>query len=178
VHACGAFSRQPESGYDAAPLACPPGSECVLALHRAGAEPLVPAVEVEAPVFADAAVTDHGAEGEDGLGSARSPSCPGNAEPAADEVAAGSFYHPGGDRPARCEGLAVAQELPLAHDAQRIPSLVTDLRAIAQQPAVEKGRLQRLLGSARELAVATAAVPLGAGLLALIEQAMHALGLG
>ena len=42
--------------------------ERVLALRRAGVEPLVFAGEVEAPVFVEVAVADYRAQGEDGFG--------------------------------------------------------------------------------------------------------------
>ena len=89
------------------------GSECVLAVRCAGVEPLVLAGEVEAPVFVEVAVADHGAQGEDGFGALQSPPCPGDVEPVADQVAACSFDYAGGDGPARGQGLVVAQELVL-----------------------------------------------------------------
>ena len=60
------------------------------------------------------AVADHCAQGEDGFGAVQSPACSGYVEPVADQVAAGSFYYPGGDGPARGQGLVVAQELLFA----------------------------------------------------------------
>jgi hypothetical protein len=75
---------------------------------------LVLAGEVEGPVFLEVAVADHRAQGEDGFGAVQSPPCSGDVEPVADEVAAGSFYYPGRDGPARGQGLVVAQELLLA----------------------------------------------------------------
>ncbi len=60
------------------------------------------------------AVSDHGAQREDGFGAFQAPPCPGDVEPVADQVAAGSFYYPGGDGPARGQGLVVAQVLVLA----------------------------------------------------------------
>jgi hypothetical protein len=47
--------------------------------------------EVEAPVVFEAAVADHRAQGEDGLGAVQAPLCPGDVEPVADQVAAGSL---------------------------------------------------------------------------------------
>ena len=90
------------------------GRECVLALRCAWVEPLVLACEMEAPVFLEVAVADHRAQGEAGFGAVQAPSCSGDVEPVADEVAAGSFYYPGGDWPARGQGPVVAQELVLA----------------------------------------------------------------
>jgi hypothetical protein len=65
--------------------------------------------EVEAPVFLEVAVADHCAQGEDGSGAVQSPSCSGNVEPVADQVAAGSLDYPGRDGPARGQGLVVVQ---------------------------------------------------------------------
>jgi hypothetical protein len=56
--------------------------------------------EVVAPVFLEVAVADHGAQGEDGFGAVQAPPCSADVEPVADQVAAGSLDHPGGDRPA------------------------------------------------------------------------------
>jgi hypothetical protein len=39
----------------------------------------------------EVAVADHCAQGEDGFGAVQSPSCSGDVEPVADQVAAGSF---------------------------------------------------------------------------------------
>jgi hypothetical protein len=85
-----------------------------LALFGAGVEPLVLAGEVEVPVFVEVAVADHCAQGEDGFGAVQAPACSGDVEPVADQVAACSFDDPGGDGPARGQGLVVAQELLLA----------------------------------------------------------------
>lgn len=72
-----------------------------------------------------------------------------------------------------------AEQLALPErDAKRLPELVASLRAIAQEPAPDRGKLKRLLESARELAIAAGSIPLGAGLQALIHQAAHALGIG
>src|SRR5437868_572720 len=81
------------------------GPERVLALRCAGVEPLVLAGEVEGPVFVEVAVADHRAQGEDGFGAVQAPPCPGDVEPVADQVAAGSLDDPGRDGPARGEGL-------------------------------------------------------------------------
>jgi hypothetical protein len=59
------------------------GPECVIALRGAGVEPLVLAGEVVAPVFVEVAVADHCAQGEDGLGALKVPSCSGDVEPVA-----------------------------------------------------------------------------------------------
>jgi hypothetical protein len=83
-------------------------------LRRAGVEPLVFAGEVEAPVFVEVAVADHCAQGEDGFGALQAPAVSGDVEPVADQVAAGSLDDPGGNGPARGQGLVVAQELLLA----------------------------------------------------------------
>jgi hypothetical protein len=86
----------------------------VLALGCAGVEPLVFAGQVVAPVVVVIAVGDDGAQGEDRFGALESPPGSGDVEPVADQVAAGSFYYPGRDGPARGQGLVVAQELLLA----------------------------------------------------------------
>jgi hypothetical protein len=83
-------------------------------LSRAGVEPLVLAGQVVAPVVVEVAVADDGAQGEDGLGALESPACSGDVEAVADQVAAGSFDDPGGDGPARGQGMVVAQALVLA----------------------------------------------------------------
>jgi len=73
----------------------------------------------------------------------------------------------------------VAEQLALPEqEAERLPELVASLRAIAEEPAPDRGKLMRLLDSARELAIGAASVPLGAGLQAIIHQAAHALGIG
>jgi hypothetical protein len=59
------------------------GPECVIALRGAGVEPLVLAGEVVAPVFVEVAVADHCAQGDDGLGALKVPSCSGDVEPVA-----------------------------------------------------------------------------------------------
>lgn len=72
----------------------------------------------------------------------------------------------------------VAGQLALGEeDTARIPELAAELRAIAQEVTPDRGRLRRLLDSARELAIAAAGVPLGAGLQALVHQVAQALGL-
>jgi hypothetical protein len=70
--------------------------------------------EVEAPIFLEVAVADHGAQGEDSFGAGQAPPRSGDVEPVADQVAACSLDDPGRDRPARGQGLVVAQELLLA----------------------------------------------------------------
>jgi hypothetical protein len=96
------------------------GPECVLPLGRAGVEPLVLAGEVEAPVFAEVAVADHRPEGEDGFGAFQAPPCSADIEPVADQVAACPFDDPGGDGPACCQGLVVAEEFVLAGEVMRV----------------------------------------------------------
>jgi len=54
-------------------------------------------------------VVDDGTEAEDGLGSLDAPPGAGDIEAVTDQVAARAFYHSGGDRPAGCECLVVAQ---------------------------------------------------------------------
>jgi hypothetical protein len=58
-------------------------------------------ISTYAPVFLEVAIADHGAQGKDGLGALKAPSCSGDVEPVADQVAAGSFDHSGRDGPAR-----------------------------------------------------------------------------
>ncbi len=73
----------------------------------------------------------------------------------------------------------VGRQLALPEqDAERLPELASNLREIALEPAPDRGKLKRLLESARELAVAAASIPLGAGLQAIIDQALRLLGLG
>lgn len=62
-------------------------------------------------------------------------------------------------------------------EAARIPRLVDELRTAAQEPAADRGRLRQLIDTARQLGIAAGGVPLGAGLLALIDQTAKALGL-
>jgi len=62
-------------------------------------------------------------------------------------------------------------------DVVDVPRLVAELRAMALEPAADRGRLQRLLDTVRQLAIGAASGPLGAGLEALVHQAAHALGL-
>ncbi|MGI9091874.1 MAG: hypothetical protein ACR2FF_00185 [Mycobacteriales bacterium] len=62
-------------------------------------------------------------------------------------------------------------------EAARIPRLVEELRAAAQEPAADRGTVRQLIDTARQLGIAAGGVPLGAGLLALIDQAAKALGL-
>src|SRR6202034_4283507 len=83
----------------------------VLSLLDAGVEALVLAFEVESPVLLEVAVADSGAEGEDGFGAIQAPSGAADVETVADEVPAGSLDDAGGDGPAVCEGLAVAEVL-------------------------------------------------------------------
>src|SRR5664279_3085111 len=70
----------------------------------AGVAGLVDAVaflgEVVAPVVFEVAVAAKRAEPEDGLGTAESPAGAGEVHPVFDQVAAGAFDDPGGDRPA------------------------------------------------------------------------------
>src|SRR5450759_349297 len=70
----------------------------------AGVAGLVDAVaflgEVVAPVVFEVAVAAKRAEPEDGLGTAESPEGAGEVHPVFDQVAAGAFDDPGGDRPA------------------------------------------------------------------------------
>src|ERR1700733_4134523 len=86
-------------------------AECVFRLFGAGIEALVLAGAVIAPVLFEVAVADHCAEGEDGFGAVQAPSGPSDVEAVGDEVPAGSLDDAGGDGPAFCEGLVVAQVL-------------------------------------------------------------------
>lgn len=71
-----------------------------------------------------------------------------------------------------------AGQLGLAADrAVAVPGLVSELKAAASEPAGDRTKLARLLDTMRQLAVGAASVPLGAGLQALINQAVHALGI-
>ena len=71
-----------------------------------------------------------------------------------------------------------AGQLGLAADgAAAVPGLVSELRAAASEPAGDRTKLARLLDTVRQIAVGAASVPLGAGLQALIHQAVHALGI-
>jgi len=78
--------------------------ERVLALRRAGVEPLVFTGEVEAPVFLEVAVADDCAQGEDGFGAVQAPSCTADVEPVADQVAACSFVIRGRERASATAG--------------------------------------------------------------------------
>ena len=71
-----------------------------------------------------------------------------------------------------------AEQLGLtAERAVLVPGLISELRAVANEPTADRSKLARLLETMRLLAVGAASVPLGAGLEALISQAAHALGL-
>jgi len=66
--------------------------------------------QVEAPVFLEVAVADHGAQGEDGLGAVQAPSCSADVEPVADQVSAGLSQARrllGGLAPPRLDGAAL-----------------------------------------------------------------------
>jgi hypothetical protein len=66
--------------------------------------------QVEAPVFLEVAVADHGAQGEDGLGAVQAPSCSADVEPVADQVSAGlsqAWRLLGGLAPPRLDGAAL-----------------------------------------------------------------------
>ena len=65
--------------------------------------------EVVAPVGVEVAVGDHRTEFEDGFGSGQAPSGAGDVHAVFDQVAAGSFDDPGGDRPARGQRGRVVQ---------------------------------------------------------------------
>jgi hypothetical protein len=58
------------------------------------------------------------------------------------------------------------------------PALTQDLRAAAEARVADRNWLRQLLDNARELALLTSAVPLGAGLFATVEQVARALGIG
>ena len=71
-----------------------------------------------------------------------------------------------------------AAQLGLATEgAAAVPELVSELRAAASEPTGDRTKLARLLDTVRQLAIGAASVPLGAGLQALIHQAVHALGI-
>lgn len=55
--------------------------------------------------------------------------------------------------------------------------IVADLRDAAAEPAPDPGRVKKALDAARQIGIAAAGVPAGAGLLDLIQRIAHALGL-
>src|SRR5512142_3250472 len=65
--------------------------------------------EVPGPVRREVAVADHGAEFEDGFGAGQAPAGTGDVEAVFDQVPAGTFDDPGGDRPSLREGGRVVQ---------------------------------------------------------------------
>ena len=60
--------------------------------------------------------------------------------------------------------------------AAQVPELINELRSVADSPEADRAKLADLLDTVRLLAVGVASVPLGAGLEALVLQAIHALG--
>lgn len=64
-----------------------------------------------------------------------------------------------------------------ADDTVAVPRLVSELRAAASEPVGDRTKLARLLDTVRQLAIGAVSLPLGAGLQALIHQALHALGI-
>jgi hypothetical protein len=82
-------------------------------LGCAGVEPLVLAGRVVVPVLAEVTVGYDGTQGEDGFGALESHLASVMSRRLG-QVAAGSFDDPGGDEPARCKRLVVAQVVVLA----------------------------------------------------------------
>src|ERR1017187_292194 len=72
-------------------------------------DPLEFLVQVVAVVLVEVAVADQRPEGEDRFGSCRPPAGPGEIHPVLHDVAACSFYDPGGDRPAAAQRGGVVQ---------------------------------------------------------------------
>ena len=52
-----------------------------------------------------------------------------------------------------------------------------DLRGAAAEPPPDPSRIRKILDTVRQIGIGTAGVPAGAGLLDLVENAAHALGL-
>ena len=71
-----------------------------------------------------------------------------------------------------------AAQLPVFVDGpRRAAQVVVDLRAVAAEPAPDPSKVWKILDTVRQIGIAAAGVPVGAGLLDLVEKAVHALGL-
>src|SRR6266498_3529 len=69
--------------------------------------------EVVAPVLLEVVVADDGAHLEDGLGAVEAPAGAGDVHAVLDEMPAGTFDDPGGDRPSTFEGGGIVEVRPL-----------------------------------------------------------------
>lgn len=69
-------------------------------------------------------------------------------------------------------------ELAVSADGpRRTAQVVVELRLAAAQPTHDPGGVRKALDTVRQIAIGAASVPAGAGLLDLLEKAVHALGL-
>src|SRR4029453_12782091 len=75
--------------------------------------------QVPGPVPVEVAVADEGAEFEDGFGAGQAPAGAGDVHAVLDQVAAGAFDHPGGDRPSVGQGGRVVQVGLLGQQVRR-----------------------------------------------------------
>jgi hypothetical protein len=97
---------------------------------------VVLAGEAEAPAVVEVAVADDCAQGEDGSGAVQGPSCSGDVEPVADEVAEGSLDHPGGDgrQPARPPGPVTAAGAVGRFQIQLAALAGAEVTAVSRRP--------------------------------------------
>jgi hypothetical protein len=104
--------------------------------------------QVEAPVFLEVPVADHGAQGEDGLGAVQAPSCSADVEPVADQVSADLSQARrllGGLAPPRLDGAALRAwsdpgwiKVAMEFRLELIPAgtlLSTETRILATDPS-------------------------------------------
>lgn len=71
-----------------------------------------------------------------------------------------------------------AAQLAVSADGpSRTAEVVVDLRGVAAESAPDPSRVRKILDNARQIGIGAASVPLGTGLLDLVEKTAHALGL-